>query len=39
VIVMAASYSDEVAGIIRQRHGKAMAIAILRDHGLEILEA
>ena len=35
VIVMAASYSDEVAGIIRQRFGLNMPVAILRDFGLE----
>ena len=37
VIVMAASYSDEVAGIIRQKHDRNMNIAILRDFGLEII--
>jgi SAM-dependent methyltransferase len=36
VIVMAGSYSDEVAAIIRREHGGAIAVAILRDHGLEI---
>jgi len=35
VIVMAAGYSDEVAGIIRKRYDKSMQIAILRDYGLE----
>jgi len=35
VIVMAASYSDEVAGIIRQRFGSRLQVAILRDFGLE----
>lgn len=35
VIVMAASYSDEVAGIIRQRFDRNMSVAILRDFGLE----
>lgn len=35
VIVMAASYSDEVAGIIRQRFGDSISVAILRDFGLE----
>lgn len=34
-IVMAASYSDEVAGIIRQRFDLNMSVAILRDFGLE----
>jgi len=35
IIVMAASYSDEVARIIRQKHGSKIKIAILRDFGLE----
>jgi 2-polyprenyl-3-methyl-5-hydroxy-6-metoxy-1,4-benzoquinol methylase len=35
VIVMAASYSDEVAGILRQRFGGSIAVAIMRDFGLE----
>jgi len=35
VIVMAASYSDEVARIIRQKFDKNINIAILRDFGLE----
>ena len=35
VIIMAASYSDEVAGIIRQRFDLSMSVAILRDFGLE----
>ncbi len=35
VIVMAAAYSDEVAAIIRRDFGARMAIAILRDTGLE----
>lgn len=37
VVVMAASYSDEVARDLRKRVGKAVAVAVLRDHGLEIL--
>jgi 2-polyprenyl-3-methyl-5-hydroxy-6-metoxy-1,4-benzoquinol methylase len=37
VIIMAASYSDEVARIIRQRFDKNINIAILRDFGLEIV--
>jgi len=37
VIVMAAAYSDEVAGIIRRQHGLALTVAVLRDHGLELL--
>jgi len=37
VIVMAASYSDEVAGNIRQTFGNSIAVAILRDYGLEII--
>ena len=39
VIVMAGSYSDEVAALIRREHGGAIAVAILRDHGLEIVAA
>ena len=37
IIVMAASYSDEVARTIRQRWGNAFHLAILREHGLEIV--
>lgn len=37
VIVMAASYSDEVAKIIRQQFGDTIHISILRDFGLEIV--
>ena len=37
VIIMAAAYSDEVAGIIRQRFGHDLAAAILRDSGLEMV--
>lgn len=36
VIVMAAAYSDEVAGIIRREHGPGLTVAVLRDHGLEL---
>lgn len=36
VIVMAASYSDEVAGIIRRQFGQNLSVAILRDFGLEM---
>lgn len=36
VLVMAASYSDEVAALIRTRYGPRMSVAILRDHGLEM---
>jgi SAM-dependent methyltransferase len=35
IIVMAASYSDEVAEGIRQRFGNEMHVAILRDYGLQ----
>lgn len=38
VVIMAASYSDEVAKIIRQKHDKNINIAILRDFGLEIIK-
>lgn len=37
VIVMAASYSDEVAMILREKHGKKIGISVLRDYGLEII--
>ena len=37
VIVIAASYSDEVAGILRQKFDKNINISILRDFGLEVL--
>jgi len=36
VIIMAASYSDEVLDIIRKRFSKDISVAILRDFGLEI---
>ena len=35
VIVIAAAYSDEVAGIIRKKFGKKIKVSILRDFGLE----
>lgn len=35
VIIMAASYSDEVLGTIRDRWGSKLDVAILRDYGLE----
>ena len=37
VMVMAASYSDEVAGFLRKSFGKKINIAILRNFGLEIV--
>jgi len=37
VIVMAASYSDEVARIIRQKFDININVAILRDYGLEVV--
>lgn len=37
VIVMAASYSDEVAMIMRQKFDSKINIAILRDFGLEVI--
>ena len=37
VIVMAASYSDEVAGILRREYDDRLGIAILRDSALEIV--
>ena len=38
VIVMAASYSGEVAGILRRQFSPEIKIAILRDFGLEIID-
>jgi SAM-dependent methyltransferase len=35
VIVLAASYSDEVARIIHQRHGQRFHVAVLRENRLE----
>jgi len=35
IIVIAASYSDEVARIIRQKYDKNINVSILRDFGLE----
>lgn len=37
VIVMAASYSDEVARILREEHDAGLGIAIVRDCALEIV--
>jgi 2-polyprenyl-3-methyl-5-hydroxy-6-metoxy-1,4-benzoquinol methylase len=37
IIVMAASYSDEVARIIQQKFDKNINISILRDFGLEMV--
>jgi len=37
VIIMAASYSDEVARIIRQKFDRNINISILRDFGLEVI--
>ena len=38
VLVMAASYSDEVAGIVKENY-KDMAVGILRDDGIEICQS
>ncbi len=35
IVIMAASYSDEVAGILRRRFGPNLPAVILRDFGLE----
>jgi hypothetical protein len=35
VIVMAASYSDEVAGIVREQLGPGLSVVILRGNRLE----
>lgn len=37
IIVMAASYSDEVARVIRQKFDRNINVAILRDFGLELV--
>ena len=37
VIVMAASYSEEVARIIRQKYDQKIHVSILRDYGLELI--
>lgn len=37
VIVLAASYSDEVVRILRARHGERFAVAVLRARHLEIV--
>lgn len=37
ILVMAAAYADEVAGIIRRRFGSRIEVAILRESGLEIV--
>ena len=37
VIVMAASYSDEVAAKLKESHGDRVKIAILRERSLEYL--
>jgi len=34
VIVMAASYSDEVAAILSKKYGDRLAVAVLREYGL-----
>jgi hypothetical protein len=39
VIVLAASYADEVVRIIRERHGKRFAVAVPRNDRLEIFPA
>ena len=36
LIVMAAGYSDEVAGLLRQHYAPTPALAILREDGLEL---
>lgn len=37
LIVMAASYSDEVAGIVRQEYGNDLPLSILRESHLELV--
>jgi SAM-dependent methyltransferase len=38
IIIMAASYSDEVARVIRSQYSRDIHVAILRDHGLEEID-
>jgi len=37
IIVMAASYSDEIVELIRKKHRLSVKLAVMRDNGLEIL--
>lgn len=37
IVVMAASYSDEVVGVIREKHGDCFQLAVLRENHLELL--
>lgn len=37
LIVLAASYSDEVVRIVQQRHGQRFSLAVLRHNQLEVL--
>ena len=37
VIVLAASYSDEVARLIQERHGQRYAVAVLRETDLMVI--
>ncbi|MBN9424431.1 MAG: methyltransferase [Candidatus Accumulibacter sp. 66-26] len=39
LIIMAASYSDEVADIVRERFGTRLPFAILRESGLEVCKS
>ncbi len=39
IIVLAASYSDEVARLIAQRHGTRFQVAVLRDNALHTTDA
>lgn len=36
ILVMAASYSDEVAAIIKRKHNKHIEISVVRESGLEL---
>ena len=38
VVVLAGSYSDEVAGIIRRSHGQTLDVAIVRDDRIQVVE-
>lgn len=39
IIIIAGSYSDEVAGLIKHKFDGTMDVAILRDYGLEVVYA
>ncbi|MDY6879100.1 MAG: methyltransferase domain-containing protein [Thermodesulfobacteriota bacterium] len=38
IIIMAGSYSDEVADIVKKRYGRRTSVAVLRGDGLQIVD-